>query len=59
MGLACLAALTLRSPENSKAFYEAGIAEVTVGCMKAHPDDANVQVTKLLIQLNLDITILD
>lgn len=44
IGLWCVSALTLRSPDNSKAMFESGIAEVIVGCMKLHPNDASVQV---------------
>ncbi|XP_050306193.1 armadillo repeat-containing protein 6 homolog [Anthonomus grandis grandis] len=37
-GLAAVSALTLRSPENSKAFFEGGIPEVIVEAMKHYPD---------------------
>ncbi|KAF5282530.1 hypothetical protein FQA39_LY04937 [Lamprigera yunnana] len=43
LGLSCIAALTLRCPENSKAFFEAGAPEVIIDCMKLHPDDAGIQ----------------
>ncbi|KAJ8932460.1 hypothetical protein NQ314_014642 [Rhamnusium bicolor] len=36
-GLGCVAALSLRSPENSKEFFETGIPEVIVNIMKMHP----------------------
>lgn len=42
-GLACVASLTLRSPDNSKILYDAGIPEVIVEIMKLHPDDTSVQ----------------
>lgn len=44
IGLWCVSALALRSPDNSKALFESGIAEVVVDCMKLHPNDASVQV---------------
>ncbi|KAK4884681.1 hypothetical protein RN001_000952 [Aquatica leii] len=43
LGLGCIAALTLRCPDNSKALFEAGAPEVIVDCMKLHSDDVNVQ----------------
>ncbi|KAF5269825.1 hypothetical protein FQR65_LT05871 [Abscondita terminalis] len=43
LGLACIAALTLRCPDNSKALFDAGAPEVIVECMKLHCDDATVQ----------------
>lgn len=43
-GLSCVAATTLRSPENSKAFFEGGVCPVIVDIMKIHPDDKRIQV---------------
>ncbi|KAB0804035.1 hypothetical protein PPYR_01005 [Photinus pyralis] len=43
VGLGCIAALTLRSTENSKAFFDSGAPEVIYDCMTIHPDDASVQ----------------
>lgn len=45
-GLAALAALSLRSPANSKALFDAGTPEVIVSAMKRHLDQKTVQVTK-------------
>lgn len=44
-GLAAVAALTLRSPENSKAFYEQGIADVIITAMQQHHDQKSIQKT--------------
>lgn len=43
VGLGCIAALTLRCAENSKAFFDSGAPEVIYGCMNMYPDDASVQ----------------
>lgn len=42
-GLSCVAALSLRSPNNSKAFYETGLPEVIADILKLHPDQKTVQ----------------
>lgn len=42
-GLACIAALTLRSPDNSKALFEAGAPDAIVDAMRMHPDNESVQ----------------
>lgn len=42
-GLSSVAALTLRSPENSKALFDAGIPEIISQIMKLHPESAEVQ----------------
>lgn len=42
-GLGCVAALALRSPENSKVLFDAGVSNVIVEAMKAHPDNEDVQ----------------
>jgi len=44
-GLAAVAALTLRNPENSKAFFEGGIPDVIVTAMRTHPDQKTLQKT--------------
>ncbi|CAG9766295.1 unnamed protein product [Ceutorhynchus assimilis] len=44
-GLSAVAALTLRSPENSKQFFDEGIPEVIVTAMKKHDSDKAVQKT--------------
>lgn len=41
--LTCIAALTLRSPENSKLLFEAKIPEVIAHVMQLHPKDPKVQ----------------
>nr|XP_022911760.1 armadillo repeat-containing protein 6 homolog [Onthophagus taurus] len=41
--LACIAALTLRCPENSKAFYDHGAPNAIVDVMKLHRDNEAVQ----------------
>lgn len=43
VGLTCIAAMTLRSPENSKALFEAGVANVIVIIMKMYPDVMDIQ----------------
>lgn len=35
--------MTLRSVDNSKAFYDAGTSEVIIDCMKLHSDDVSIQ----------------
>ncbi|GLV43421.1 uncharacterized protein CBL_03963 [Carabus blaptoides fortunei] len=42
-GLNALAALTLRSPDNSRALFEAGLPDVIVECMQLHPAIMHVQ----------------
>lgn len=42
-GLSAIAALTLRSPDNSKALFEAGIPAVIVVIMKMYSDEKQVQ----------------
>lgn len=42
--LACLATLTLRSPENSQKLFENGLAETIVETMKMHPNSSGVLV---------------
>ncbi|RZC41228.1 hypothetical protein BDFB_006691 [Asbolus verrucosus] len=42
-GLNCVAALSLRCPENSKALFEAGLPEVIINVMRKHPDEKSVQ----------------
>lgn len=42
-GLGCIAALCLRSPENSKAMFEIGAPEVIIQIMKQFPNDQKVQ----------------
>lgn len=42
--LNAVAALTLRSPENSKKFYEAGFPKIIVELMRLHSDQMTVQV---------------
>nr|AEE62484.1 unknown [Dendroctonus ponderosae] len=42
-GLAAIAAMTLRSPQNSKALFDAGIPEVIVAAMKHHSEQKAVQ----------------
>lgn len=44
LGLACVAALTLRCPDNSQIFFETGAPEAIVNAMKVHPDTENIQV---------------
>ncbi|KAL3288302.1 hypothetical protein HHI36_002750 [Cryptolaemus montrouzieri] len=44
-GLACLAALCLRCPENSKALFEVGLPEVILQVMKIYPKDKSIQKT--------------
>ncbi|KAJ8978531.1 hypothetical protein NQ317_000903 [Molorchus minor] len=44
-GLHCVAALSLRCPQNSKALIDAGLPEVIVAIMKMHPDEETVQKT--------------
>ncbi|KAF7279813.1 hypothetical protein GWI33_006735 [Rhynchophorus ferrugineus] len=44
-GLSCVAALTLRSPENSKVLFDNGIPEVILALMKQHGDQKQVQKT--------------
>ncbi|XP_030748210.1 armadillo repeat-containing protein 6 homolog [Sitophilus oryzae] len=44
-GLSCVAALTLRSPENSKALFDHGITQVIINIMKQHADQKEVQKT--------------
>ncbi|EFA06986.1 Armadillo repeat-containing protein 6 homolog-like Protein [Tribolium castaneum] len=44
-GLSCVAALCLRSPDNSKALFEAALPEVIIAIMKKHPNDKLVQKT--------------
>lgn len=43
-GLAAIAALSLRNPENSRKLFEAGIPELIVDIMKLFPDDKSIQV---------------
>lgn len=40
----CIAALTLRNPDNSKALCDAGVAEVIIDGLKIHRDNLQVQV---------------
>ncbi|CAH0550317.1 unnamed protein product [Brassicogethes aeneus] len=42
-GLSAIAALTLRSPENSKILFNAGLPETIVEIMKLYPNDKTVQ----------------
>lgn len=42
-GLACIAALTLRCPDNSKALYEAGAPEIIIQVLQIHPDNEILQ----------------
>lgn len=49
-GLGCIAALTLRSPENSKLIFEAGAAEVILASMRQHPENQNVQVDCFILR---------
>lgn len=42
-GLACIAAITLRSPENSKVFFEANAPDIIIEVMKKYPDNMNIQ----------------
>lgn len=42
-GLSTVAALTLRSPENSKLLFEANIPAAIIDIMKTYPDDKEVQ----------------
>ncbi|XP_019873981.1 armadillo repeat-containing protein 6 homolog [Aethina tumida] len=44
-GLAAIAALSLRNPENSRKLFEAGIPELIVDIMKLFPDDKSIQKT--------------
>jgi len=44
-GLSSIAAITLRSPENSKAFFEKETPEVIVTAMRKHHDQKSVQRT--------------
>lgn len=39
-----MASLTLRSTDNSQAFYDAGMLDVIVNAMKRHQDQKSVQV---------------
>lgn len=43
-GCATIGALSLRSPANSKALYDAGAPDVVLQGMKIHDKDASVQV---------------
>ncbi|KAJ8935961.1 hypothetical protein NQ314_012553 [Rhamnusium bicolor] len=42
-GLYCVAALTLRCPENSKELFESGIPEVIIDIMKMYPNENIIQ----------------
>ncbi|KRT79212.1 Armadillo repeat containing protein [Oryctes borbonicus] len=42
-GLACIAALTLRSPDNSKALFEAGAPDVIVQVLRIHGNNEILQ----------------
>jgi len=42
-GLACLAAMSLRSPSNSNRIMASGAGEVVVNCLRRHADRAAVQ----------------
>ncbi|KAI4466897.1 hypothetical protein MML48_2g00018927 [Holotrichia oblita] len=42
-GLACIAALSLRSPDNSKALFEAGAPDIIIHVMRIHPDNESLQ----------------
>ncbi|CAG9821220.1 unnamed protein product [Phaedon cochleariae] len=44
-GLACISSLTLRSPENSRAFFDSGSPAVIVEVMKMYPDEKQIQKT--------------
>ncbi|KAK9872349.1 hypothetical protein WA026_017808 [Henosepilachna vigintioctopunctata] len=44
-GLACIAALCLRCPENSKILFEAEVPEVIIEVMKCYPKDKSIQKT--------------
>jgi len=47
-GCTTIAALSLRSPANSKALCDAGAPEVVLQGMKIHAEDASVQVCYML-----------
>lgn len=42
-GLACISALSLRSPSNAGVFFDCGAPLVIIDAMKAYPKSANVQ----------------
>ncbi|XP_026467253.1 armadillo repeat-containing protein 6 homolog [Ctenocephalides felis] len=42
-GLACVSALTLRAPSNSKAFYDNAIPQIIATCMEMHRNSLYVQ----------------
>ena len=41
-GLACISALTLKSPSNAGVFYDCGAVPIIVDAIKAYPNSANV-----------------
>lgn len=47
-GLNCVAALCLRSPDNSRALFDAEVPDVIVDIMKKHRDEKSVQVSGLI-----------
>jgi hypothetical protein len=47
-GCTAIAALSLRSPSNSKILYDAGAPEVILQGMKIHVKDSSVQVCYVL-----------
>lgn len=48
-GLACVSALTLRAPSNSKAFYDNAIPQIIATCMEMHRNSLYVQVRFLYL----------
>lgn len=45
IGLLCISTLTLRSKDNSEAFFEVGVSETIVDTMKLHPECKLVQAS--------------
>ena len=41
-GLACISALTLKSPSNAGVFYDCGAVPIIIDAIKAHPLSLNV-----------------
>lgn len=57
-GCTAIAALSLRSPTNSKTLYDAGAPEIILQAMKIHIKDASVQVCYVLQCLIIVLVVL-
>lgn len=57
-GCTAIAALSLRSPTNSKILYDAGAPEVILQDMKIHVKDSSVQVCYVLYCLIIVLIVL-